>query len=370
VPIIQISPSLTLADFEDCLQNLPPAVRERSRATLQLETGAASDLLTDIWAAIVCGTLCRRADTDLIYTERDEDGARLATSLAGLSAVSTAVSVCARGGNVLDVPLLKQRLMLGQEGLVIPDSDVMQALVEFDPDYPVAPLFQRADGTEADPRLRRRLFQLQVLRFRQMLDIGALRRGGGPVGQGAAGDLGTFLAELHENGLEHGSHAGLRKLAGTRFLRLRSHAAADPKDLVELCGPFRQLRQYVEKTFTGTDPVTLVEASISDFGLGIVDGFQTSPAGLGPDADRRDVLEQLISGRLTSKSNDPSAGLGIQNALDAARRMHAFVSLRTAEFWMAVSFFSEKPEARLVHLGDAAHPPVAGTHWQIFWPQP
>lgn len=116
--------------------------------------------------------------------------------------------------------------------------------------------------------------------------------------------------------------------------------------------------------------MALVEASISDFGLGIVDGFQASAAGYGPDADRLELLEQLIYGRLTSKSNDTSAGLGIQNALDAARRMNAFVSLRTAEFWMAVSFLPEKPEARLVHLGMAPHPPVAGTHWQIFWPQP
>lgn len=370
MPNIQIGPTLTLEALENCLRALPAAEDDRSRAALRVEKGSITDLLTDIWAAMVAGTLCRRTDTDVVYSEDADDDWRFASSLAGLVSASMAATIRARSGEALDVAMLKRRLMLDQEGLVTPDSDAIQTLVEFDPDYPIAPLFQRADGAEANAKLRRRLFQSQVLRFRQMLDIGALRRGGGPVGEGAAGDLGTFLAELHENGLEHGSRAGGRALTGTRFLRLRSHAAADPGDLAARCGPFRQLRYYVERTFAGTDPVTLIEASISDFGLGIVDSFQASPAGLGPDTNRWELLEQLIYGRLTSKSNDPSAGLGIQNALDAARRMHAFVSLRTAEFWMAASFLSEKPDARLVHLGREVHPPVAGTHWQILWPQP
>ena len=34
------------------------------------------------------------------------------------------------------------------------------------------------------------------------------------------------------------------------------------------------------------------------------------------------------------------------------------------------SFLSDKENPRLVHLGNAPHPWVAGTHWQIFWPQP
>lgn len=358
----------TLAAIESCMTELPAVRSDEERTTLQIDTGASSDLLTDVWTAIICGTLCRRADTDVVYSERD--GTQFGTSLVGLTAASMAASVRTSERTLIDTTGIRQRIMLDQDGLVTPDSDVTQTLVEFDPDYPVAPILQRGDGAHSEPRLRRRLFQSQVLRFRQMLDIGALRRGTGPVGQGAAGDLGIFLAELHENGQEHGTRSGPRALAGTRYLRLRSHAAADPHELADRSGPFRQLRHYIERTFAGADPVALVEASISDFGLGIVDGFQASAAGYGPDADRLELLEQLIYGRLTSKSNDTSAGLGIQNALDAARRMNAFVSLRTAEFWMAVSFLPEKPEARLVHLGKAPHPPVAGTHWQIFWPQP
>lgn len=366
---IQIGASTSLADLEQQLKDLP-AGDAHLAAKLRIDIGLEADLLTDIWTAILCGTLCRRAETGIVYAESSDGDVRFAASLVGLVGASMATSIRSEAEGELDVAALKQRLMLDNEGLVSPDSDVVQTLVEFDTKFSVSPLFQRGNGTEADKLLRRRLFETQVLRFRQLLDLGTLRRGGGPVKAGAAGDVGYFLAELHENGLEHGSRGRDGPLDGTRFLRLRTHSAGNPGELLERCGPFRQLRHYVQRTFRGKDPVTLVEASVSDFGLGIVDAFQASTAGMGPNADRRALLEGLIYGRLTSKSNDSSAGLGIQNALDAARSMQAFVSLRTAEFWMAASFLSDKPEARLTHLGKSPHPPVAGTHWQILWPQP
>ncbi|HEX4693554.1 hypothetical protein [Sphingomonas sp.] len=369
VPNTEIGPSSSLADLEDQLGRIPPT-GEEAAARLKVESFAASDLLTDLWGAILCGTLCRRATTEIVYGEPTDGSARFSNTLTGLVAASLAASIRDKAGNTLDGAELRQNLMLRRDGLVSPDSDVAQTLVEFDPDFPISPLFHLDNGAAAPGALRRRLFQSQVLRFRQMLDLGALRRGGGAVGSGAAGDLGTFLSELHENGLEHGSRDGRQTLVGTRFMRLRTHAAPDATELAERCGPFRQLRRYVERTFGGDGPVTLVEAAISDFGRGIVDAYQASPAGLGPDVNRRDLLERLIYGRLTSKSSDPSAGLGIQYALDAARRMNAFVSLRTAEFWMAVSFLPDRDDPRLVHLGDRPHPSVAGTHWQMFWPQP
>lgn len=366
---VEIGHALSLADLEQRLAELPAGNDAPAQIQVRIEIDPRSDILTDIWTAILCGTACRRATTDVTLAASDEDAAaRFSTSLAGLTCASMAASIRSAENMPLDVADLKQRLMLVNEGLVSPDSDVTQTMVEFDPDYPVSPSLRRADGGEAEPRLRRQLFVSQVLRFRQLLDLGALRRGSGPVSAGPAGDVGQFLAELHENGFEHGVREGGRRLCGTRFLRIRTHAASDPTELLENCGPFRQLRHYVDRTFHGADPVTLIEASISDFGPGIVDGFQASPAGMGPDVNRRELLNGLIYGRLSSKGNDPSAGLGIQKALGAAKRMQAFVSLRTAEFWMAASFLADKPDAQLVHLGASPHPSVAGTHWQIFWP--
>jgi hypothetical protein len=368
LPIFRIGPSVTLSDLEQCLTALPAAGDRREAAQLRIEIGPETDLLTDIWCAILCGTLCRRADTDIVYSETGEDGARFSTSLAGLVAASIASSIRNGEGVAFDASALRHYLSVASECLVTPDSDTIQTLVEFDARSGASSLFERGNGTKADRLLRRQLFETQILQFRQLLDLGAPRRGSGPVRDGFAGDLGNFLAELYENGLEHGSLGVDGPMAGTRTLRLRTHSAGNPGELIERCGPFRQLRHYVQQSFRGKDPVSLLEASVSDFGLGIVDAFQTSPAGMGADVDRRALLEGLIYGRLSSKSNDSSAGLGIQDALDAARRMQAFVSLRTAEFWMAVSFLSHKPDARLVHLGRAEHPRVEGTHWQLFWP--
>jgi hypothetical protein len=370
---IEIGPSISLAQLERSLADLPPESDSPGSAKLSITRGRETDLLSDIWTAILCGTLCRRAETQVVYSGPDEDDdedLRFAHSPAGLACASIAASIRSAAGTPLDAAGLRRRLILENDGLVSPYSDVVQTLVEFDPDYPVSRLFLRSDGGEPVPRLRRRLFEIQVLHFRQLLDLGRLRRGSGPVRVGSAGEVGRFLAELHENGLQHGSRGLSGTLSSTRFLRIRTHSADQPEDLLERCGRFRHLSHYVERTFRGTDPVTLIEASISDFGMGMVDAFQASPAGFGPNVDRREIMEGLIYGRLTSKSNDPSAGLGIQKALGAAQRMQAFVSLRTAEFWMAASFVPDKPEARLTHLGTPAHPKVAGTHWQIFWPHP
>ncbi len=369
----EIGPSPSLATLEGLLAELPSEGDRPGLARLRFDDGRDQDLLVDIWTAIASATLCRRARTDIVITGkaggRDELGS-YAASLPGLACAPLATSIRLSSGETLDPRALERRVALDQNGLATPDSDVSQLLVEFDPDYPLSTLFGGAAGTVPDPPVRQRLFAAQILRFRQLLDLGALRRGAGPVRAGPAGSVGRFLLELHENGLEHGSRGPDGARRGTRTLRMRTHWAPHPDEMVDRCGPFRQLRSYVRGTFKGSDPVTLVEASVSDFGMGIVDGFQASPAGLGRSSDRRELLHGLLYERLTSKSGDPSAGLGIQKALAAAESMQAFVSLRTNEFWMAASFLPENAGVRLAHLGAKPHPGVAGTHWQILWPQP
>ena len=79
----------------------------------------------------------------------------------------------------------------------------------------------------------------------------------------------------------------------------------------------------------------------------------------------------LLFERLSSKGTDPAAGLGIQRALRAAAQMQAFVSVRTAEFWLAASYAEEGRAKRLIDVaGGEKRARVKGTHWQILWPQP
>ena len=294
---IEAGPWMSLNDIE---RRLTMVSEIGDHITLRVAAGPGGALLNDVWAAILCGTVCRATNARVVFTDLDErkrSNVHFENSLAGLTCTSIATSIQSNEGTPLEGPALRQRIMLDNEGLVSPDSDDSQILVEFDTDYPVAIRFQQRNGAREESMSYRRRFENLVLEFRKKLDSGALRRGDdGAVKEGGAGEVGRFLAELHENGFQHGSRGTNGAASGTRFFR--------------------------------------------------------------------------IYGRLTSKSNDKSAGLGIQKALDAARSMQAFVSLRTGEFWLTASFLPELPDARLTLLGTGSHPPVAGTHWQIFWPQP
>ena len=105
---------------------------------------------------------------------------------------------------------------------------------------------------------------------------------------------------------------------------------------------------------------------MSDFGPGIVDGFLATSAGEAHrQRPRAELLQDLLHNQLSSKS-DPNAGLGIGNALAAAQEMGAFVSLRTAEFWL-VTRLDKQPRLYL-RVGEFAK--VPGTHWQLLLPDP
>lgn len=375
VPTIKIDRSATVASIEDTLGRLAPSGSSGdSPLRLNIASRYGGGILSDIWAAILAGTACRRHATRVIASGLQSDiepDTVFASTPAFLASLSIAEAISPEAGHDVDLAAMRRHFALRSQGLVDPERGVAQTLVEFDPDHSVAPILRGGSGSAAvTPVMRKKLFEQLVLQFRRRLEIGALRQGIVPVGTGPAGDLGRFLAELHENAIEHGTRdANGRMLAGTRFMRLRKHAANHKQQLVERCGSIAELARHIEFSTPVSGPVALIEASISDFGLGIVDAFAASPASGGLTLGRRDLLENLIYERLSSKSSDPSAGLGIQKALDAARRMQAFVSLRTAEFWLTISFAGTEAEPRLRDVGANSRSAVSGTHWQIIWHQ-
>lgn len=365
--------SATLAEMESMLATMEEAQPESS---LRLRTASTFDggILSDIWAAILIGTASRRRQCELVgwgLQEPITSKTVFAMTPAFLTAASIASSISPEVGNEINRDIARRYFATKFDGLVNPNSGLTQMLVEFDPDYRnAAKLRSRAGSSVVTPTLRTRMFEQLVLKFRQQLEIGASRRGIEPSAGGAAGDLAKFLAELHENSAEHGSRSEDGKtLPGTRFLQVKKHVANNKQALVERSGSFDELRNYLNVAVPDISGPALIEASLSDFGLGIVDGFSRSPAASNIKLARRKLLDELLYTRLSSKSGDPSAGLGIQKALQAARRMSGFVSLRTGEFWLSGSFADADPN---IHLQDVpgSHPHVAGTHWQLLWLQP
>lgn len=370
---IDVPKSATLVDLETLFATVGNAPAESS---LRLRTASTFDggILADIWAAILIGTASRRLRCELIgwgLQDQISPSSAFAMTPAFLTGASVASSISPEVGDEINQDRARRYFATRYDGLVDPASGASQMLVEFDPDYRDASiLHSRMGSSVVTPTLRARMFEQLVLRFRRQLEIGANRRSIDPRGRGPAGDLGKFLAELHENGSEHGSRGEDGKtLPGTRFLRVKKHVANSKQQLLERSGSFVELQAYVDAAVPDTVGPALIEASISDFGLGIVDGFSRTPAAVKVSLDRRALLDELIYGRLSSKSSDPSAGLGIQKALDAARRMSGFVSLRTGEFWLSASFAGSEPDIRLQDV-PGPHPLVAGTHWQLLWLQP
>src|SRR5690606_10085331 len=141
---------------------------------------------------------------------------------------------------------------------------------------------------------------------------------------------------------------------------------AGREQLRQKAGSFDELNAFIAKQSEfGT--VNLVEASVSDFGPGILDGFLASDAAHRyRSRPRAEVLELLLHDKLSRKTADPNAGFGISNALRAAKAMYAFVSLRTGEFWFTYDG-SDGAAARL-RPRPGRFPQVDGTHWQLLYP--
>jgi hypothetical protein len=278
-------------------------------------------------------------------------------SIPSLLALQRGATVSPETNRSLKVDATKVRRYVSERrsGLLGQDSGHWRCLVEFDPEEASA----AALGANGD---RRGAFLKLVREILDKLQVGSLgrRQGGQDIGHRRTAL--EFLWELHMNGWEYAS--GER---GVRVMRLAKHLYGGRDDLQEKAGSFRELSEYIGRQPTH-GAVNLVEASVSDFGPGILGGFLATDAGRSHHGrDRAELLDGLLHRKLSSKIADPNAGLGIFNALRAAKAMYAFVSLRTDEFWLTMDGSSPEPGARLIPR-EGRFEPVVGTHWQLLYP--
>ena len=344
---------------------------------LKLASKSSTHLFADIWAAMVVGTAADMfRDNFVVKTWGMRDlpsrleKSSFANSLSGLCALQMASVVMTDSSKKMIPADIFQRIVSKQRrGILEEHGSSTRTLVEFDPQQPVARSLLDKNGT-GNASDRRRLFRQLILRFRAELEIGGLNRGISPTDAGPAENLTSFLAELHENAYEHGRQytEGHRRL---RLVRLRKHVSGSTTDMLRRAGKMDLLRKYLSTVMYGSGSQAVLEASVSDFGLGIVDHFLASPQGRNfLSCERQELLERLLVERLSAKGIDPGAGRGIENALKAAREMSAFVSLRTGEFWLAQAYTSPDQCLSLSPIQAALFPRVRGTHWQFLWPQP
>ncbi len=249
-----------------------------------------------------------------------------------------------------------QRHIVACGGLLGDAGARFRTVVELDAEFPRAAVF--SDGLKAKHKffdfVRRALFDLE---------IGA-RAGGGRAINPIRETILEWLFELHTNGYEHA-----RRNKSVRFLRLQKHQFPSREEAVKRCQDLPELVEYLYSQ--GERPsnrkFNLVEASISDFGSGILDGFLSTYAGEAyKEAQRESLLDKILHEQLSSKSSDPNSGLGILKALQASRSLDAFVSLRTGEFSLCMQG-QLAPEAKL-RPQTGTFDQVVGTHWQLLLP--
>jgi hypothetical protein len=96
--------------------------------------------------------------------------------------------------------------------------------------------------------------------------------------EGEIGSLTRFLSELHENSYKYARSLvqdGIPQ-RGLRVVRLKAHLATNRDDLIRRASGFGPLKLYLEQIARGTGPQGVMEATVSDFGRGILDHFLES----------------------------------------------------------------------------------------------
>ena len=345
--VIELGRGTNVLAVEDILTRLQSALESRTSKTVvvKLASHISKEMLADVWVALAIGTICARfgkASSVQVWGVKDVTGdfwrSPFASTLPGITAIQMATGVvCDGGGSKVDRDAVERRISHEQRGILECHSTSSRTLCEFDPQQAVALSLIDA-GNQGSSIARRRLFRELILQFRADLEIGALGRAIAPVDAGSMQKITTFLSELNDNAFEHGRGVSAQS-PRIRVLRLRKHVATTRDKMIQRASDIGTLQRYLRDVTSSEGLQAVLEASISDFGPGILDHFLMSPHGVGyRDMKRKDVLHNVLLETLTAKGGDPGAGQGIGKALCAAKDMAGYVSLRTGEFWWARSF--------------------------------
>jgi hypothetical protein len=351
------------ARVHDFARNIGSAAHPETDRIASFEARLVSDwsdhLFKEQWAGMAIAEGLSRADLSVVKEKgltgwpvlRDE-AAQL--NIPSLLALQRGAQLTLANGESPFAASEARRYVIDRGGLLGRDSGRWRCLVELDPQAGVAPVL--------NSEMPRRDALITLVRaILEQLEVGAYGRRDPGHDLGPKASVLEFLSELHTNGWEHA-----REGSSVRTVRLMKHLYPEREGLAAKAGGFHELEAYIQSQSRGN--INLVEVSVSDFGPGIVDGFLDSFAGRSfRDKPREEVIERLLHTKLSAKSGDPNAGLGILYALEAARAMWGFVSLRTGEFWFTLDGSTRDGEVRLVRR-DGRYPKIQGTHWQLLYP--
>jgi hypothetical protein len=331
--------------------------------TVYLASDRRSTFFKDIWASMAVATGVDRSKNSVVLAWGlqdwsgldDVDG--LALSHPSLLAMQRGAEICTdrKPRQLLDASAVRRRISIAGGCLGI-EGARYRTVVELDPELPRAAVLSKG------VKPREAFFDFLRTAF-QDLQI-ATQPSGIRATSPAKNAILEWLFELHVNGYEHA-----RRDNSVRLLRLQKHLYPSRRQAMGHAQHIPELIEYLktQDERPSNRAFNLVEASISDYGPGILDGFLSTYAGEAYESEpRRELLDRLLHDQLSCKSSDPNAGLGIPQAVEAARSLDAFVSLRTSEFSLYMRGQLDDP-ARL-KFREGTFSSVVGTHWQLLIP--
>ena len=189
--------------------------------------------------------------------------------------------------------------------------------------------------------------------------------------------LADYIFELYQNGYEHGRYAKSKReiISGLRFVFIRKHIVHNEKHLPPLAKDFPELEEYLARRYELSKGLKYYEVAISDQGLGMLERFladcKDEYEGQLTKDKCLELLQGLLIGKLTSKTNSPSAGKGLRQAIFATKKLNGFLSIRTDRFWLYCSFpdNSAQPIEELKEVKyQGVLPMIAGTHLNAIFP--
>lgn len=367
--MVAIKPTLTVnnaagvVDLEQILETIARADRS-DEFVLRVSGAPQSVFLRDMWLALIVGAASQAATRfrliapgvkewpDLEAKGFDDDETA-ALSLPYLLALQRNAEIVPEGSP--DTPLsasLVRRHVSQRRGGLLGQGGKFRRLVEFDPEEPVATELGMHDN-------RARSIEDLTLKLMAKFEVGAISRGVAPVPAGSRKHLINFLRELHLN-----AYSYARADRGVRTLGFRKHLYKSDVAL-KWAADFPDLLEFVEAQ--GKGMLNIIEATVSDYGPGILDGFRRSEAAAAyadwPD-DR--LMDRLLHHQLSENLRDPNAGLGTVIALEAALKVGGFVTLRTGAHWFVMS--ARKDTQPIMRAVPGTHSAVRGTHWALLYP--
>ena len=369
--------TIGLLDCEGIIED-SKSVDPHKPLIVKVSTNYRHTIFADLWVTMALGTIFRAAPGShaIVWGLSDNHefyAPNFVARLPGLASAFMAGKLLRdQSRSEISVSEVQQWIEQEQNGYVSDIKGTDRSIIELGSTRASILQDLAAPGDEIDEKAFYTLF-LQIRKELEVWAVGDHEQK--EANKSAMADISEFLKELFENAYKHGrlEESLLQQMIPQlRFFRVRKIVAPNRSRLLDhAANTIPIIREYIEDVMDGKKENALIEVCISDFGQGILDYFLSSPTGQRiSKGSRQFILERLLYENMTSESHDPQAGLGLPNALDASRRLRAFVSLRTAEFWYARSF-ADDPEDRVLNpVSEGPRGNVAGTHWQFLWAPP